>query len=71
MRMEIEMENHKGLLKAEEVAQRLNIGKSTVYHLTHKGLLPGFKIGGSLRFDPDVVDRYVEECQKQSQKSAA
>ena len=68
------MENSKesrSLLRPQEVAKRMNIGVSTVYHLTHKGLLPGIKIGGSLRFSPDTIDKYLESLEGKSLGSAA
>ena len=39
------------LMTPEELSGYLRITKSTIYKLTSKGLLSGFKIGDSLRFD--------------------
>ena len=55
------METLETLLKPEEVAEKLRIGVSTVYHLVHKGVLPGIKIGGTLRFSPQVLAKYVRD----------
>lgn len=55
------MESLETLLKPEEVAEKLRIGVSTVYHLAHRGVLPGIKIGGTLRFSPQHLAKYINE----------
>jgi len=39
------------LMTPEELSGYLRISKSTIYKLTSKGLLPGFKVGDSWRYD--------------------
>lgn len=48
-------------LTAPEVAKRLKVHPNRVYELAVAGELPSFKIGGSRRFHPDEVQRYLEE----------
>lgn len=59
------------LLKPEEVAQKLQLGVSTVYHLAHRGQLPGLKIGGTLRFSPATLTKYLKELADKSYGAAA
>lgn len=59
------------LLTPEQVKQKLQIGISTVYHLAHKGILPGIKIGGTLRFSPKVLKKYLEDLGKKLYGNAA
>jgi excisionase family DNA binding protein len=47
------------LLRVEEVAQLLEIGRTRVYHLIASGELASVKIGGSRRVPTAAVHRYV------------
>lgn len=48
------------LLKVEDVAKRLNIGKSKVYDMVADKELPHVKIGGTIiRFNKDDIDEYI------------
>ncbi len=46
-------------LTVEEVAKRFGINTSTVYRLTQRGRLPGFKIGGQWRFSKEMLDSWI------------
>ena len=59
------------LLMPKEVAEKLQIGVSTVYHLAHRGQLPGIKIGGTLRFSPKVLAKYLDDLGKKVYGKAA
>lgn len=59
------------LLKPEVVADKLQIGVSTVYHLAHKGLLPGIKIGGTLRFSSVTLAKFLKNLESQTMKKVA
>lgn len=48
-------------LTIEEVAARFGINSSTVYRLTQRGLLPGFKVGGQWRFSKEMLDSWVTD----------
>jgi excisionase family DNA binding protein len=43
------------IVTAKELGQFLKISESTIYKLASQNQLPGFKIGGSWRFDMDEV----------------
>lgn len=64
--MQENAQNLETLLKPDQVADKLQIGISTVYHLAHRGILPGIKIGGTLRFSPLALDRYLKNLEKQA-----
>ena len=48
-----------GLWDARDVASYLKASRSWVYHQAEAGQLPCLKIGGLLRFDPEVIKRLV------------
>jgi excisionase family DNA binding protein len=49
----------RGLWDARDVASYLKASRSWVYHQAEAGQLPCLKIGGLLRFDPEVIKRLV------------
>jgi excisionase family DNA binding protein len=49
------------LLKAEEVARRLAIGKATAYMLMASGELPTVRIGKSVRVSERILNSWIEE----------
>ena len=51
---------------ADEVAVFLTVTKSMVYKLTKHGVLPFYRFGASVRFDPDKVRKWVESCEVKS-----
>lgn len=53
-------------LKPIQVAKKLNIDKSTVYAWHYNGKIDGgFKMNGSLRFDPEILDKWIKELQSE------
>lgn len=44
------------IMTVEEVAEYLKLSKITVYKLTQKGEIPGFRIGSSWRYNREVID---------------
>ena len=48
------------LLKAEEVAQRLDVPKSWVYHAARTGVLPFVDLGRYVRFRPADVQEFID-----------
>jgi excisionase family DNA binding protein len=48
------------LLRADEVARLLNIGKSTVYLLCREQKIPHVMIGHSVRFPEDALRRWLQ-----------
>jgi len=55
-----ETPNNNRLLKAEEVAERLNVSRSFVYSLMKTGQLPTVQIGGSVRVHPRDLEEYID-----------
>lgn len=49
------------LLSRKEVCEWLNLKPSRLYYLTSTKQIPFIKFGGSLRFDRDVLSRWVEQ----------
>ncbi len=49
------------LLKADEVAQRLDVPKSTIYELGRTGRIPGVvRLGRTMRFQPDALEAWLK-----------
>jgi hypothetical protein len=48
-----------GLWDARDVALYIKASRSWVYHQAEAGQLPCMRIGGLLRFDPEVIKRLV------------
>jgi excisionase family DNA binding protein len=44
------------IMTVDEVADYLKLSKITVYKLTQKGEIPGFRIGSSWRYNRQVID---------------
>jgi excisionase family DNA binding protein len=53
---------HERLITVRVVAARLGLSSASVYKLCQRGELRGMRIGGALRFSPQVVDEYVTRC---------
>lgn len=51
------------LMTVNEVADRLNVNRATVYRLTGKtDGLRAYKVGSCTRFKPEDVEEYIERC---------
>ena len=59
------------LLKAQDVARQLNMGLPTVYQYAHRGLIPCLKIGKSVRFRQESLDRYLAGLENETYANAA
>ena len=53
-------------MTVQDVAEYLNVDPKTVYRMVKRGNLPGFKVGGSWRFQKDDIDGWIAK-----QKEAA
>lgn len=49
------------LLRAEDVARRIDASKQTVYLLAREKTLPSVRWGRSVRFDPKDVERFIRD----------
>ena len=52
--------NETKLLKLPEVAARLSASRSTIYRLMARGDLPVVRLGRSIRFPAQAVDRLID-----------
>ena len=59
MKHSIEITNK--LLTPDQLADFLNISKTTVYRLIDSRKIPFYKIGGSIRFDKKDIMNYLQE----------
>lgn len=49
---------------AQEVANELNVSKSLIYKMVHKGEIPHAKFGDTYRFSVAAIDQWIEDqCQ--------
>ncbi len=46
-------------MKVSEIAERLHCGTKKIYALIKSEVMPSFKVGGSLRVDPMVVEAFI------------
>lgn len=49
------------LLTVVEIAELLNVTKTTIYNMIYANEIPFIKIGGSYRFNADEVIEYFKE----------
>ena len=52
---------HKGMLQVAEVASMLQVSQRTIYRAVKKRKMPGFVIGTAVRFDPQLLARWLEK----------
>ena len=55
------------ILTIKDLADYLKLNEKTAYRLVSKGDIPGFKIGGSWRFERSGIEKWIE---RQSEKQA-
>ena len=53
------------ILTIRDVAEYLKVTEKTVYGLTQKGKIPGFKVGGQWRFRRGDLDAWIERQQEE------
>lgn len=49
------------IMTMKEVAEYLKLNEKTAYRLASEGKIPGFKIGGSWRFERNDLDEWIKE----------
>ena len=54
-------QSEKLLLKADEVARRLSLGRATVYLMMASGELPTFRKGRAVRVPARALEQWIEQ----------
>ncbi|RKX21206.1 MAG: PTS fructose transporter subunit IIA, partial [Candidatus Zixiibacteriota bacterium] len=54
------MPEENNLLTVKEIAEKLGVKKSTIYHWSHIGYIPTVKLGNLLRFRWSSVLRWLD-----------
>lgn len=54
------------LLTTTEAARRLNVSRTTVYRLIHRGDVLAVKVGGQIRIDRDELNSYIYGTEEKS-----
>lgn len=49
------------LLKIEEVAKRMGVSRTWIYKKCRAGILPHFRIGRMIRFDPEDLEKWIQD----------
>jgi excisionase family DNA binding protein len=52
------------IMTAKELEDYLKLSKSTIYKLASAGVIPGFKIGDSWRFDLNDIQKLIRRREK-------
>ena len=53
------------LIGVKEVSEILNVKPSTLYQWAELGLIPCYKLNGSLRFDIEDIMSWIKSCKKE------
>ncbi len=56
--------DEKEFYTVEELAERLQLTRMTIYRLVKRGELPYYQIGRSKRFRTDDVEAFLERCRR-------
>lgn len=56
------------ILTIREVAELLKINEKTAYKLASVGKIPGFKVGGSWRFERQEIASWIKRKVEEQQK---
>ncbi len=48
------------LLNPQQIADLLGMSRIWVYKQAEKGLLPFYRVGDAIRFDPEEIEAYLE-----------
>lgn len=59
------------ILTIRQVAELLKINEKTAYKLASAGKLPGFKVGGSWRFDRQEIANWIKRKVEEQQRGSA
>jgi excisionase family DNA binding protein len=59
------------MMTARQVAELLRVHENWVYEQAAAGVLPSYKIGGTRRFDPTEVRRFIAEHRQPKREQPA
>ncbi|MBU0508261.1 helix-turn-helix domain-containing protein [bacterium] len=51
----------KSLMNAQQTAEYLGVSLPTIRKWTHLGFIPRIKLGGTVRYDRDVIDAWTTQ----------
>lgn len=57
-------------MTVRDVASFLSVDEKTIYRLAQKGKLPGFKVAGAWRFQPQDIQRWIDLQKKECRREA-
>lgn len=52
-----------------ELSAKLQVGKSTIYRWVHYEFIPHVKLGSSVRFDENAVERWLKSKERSGRNS--
>lgn len=55
------------VMTIDELAEYLQVAKSTLYKLAQDGKVPGQKVGKHWRFRKETIDRWLDQREKEGQ----
>lgn len=55
------------VMTIDELAEYLQVAKSTLYKLAQEGKVPGQKVGKHWRFRKEAIDRWLDQREKEGQ----
>lgn len=56
-----ELESRRGGIKVADLACILGVDDKHIYRMAARGLLPSFRVGGAVRFDPQEIAKWLRE----------
>jgi excisionase family DNA binding protein len=54
-----QLEARRGAMKVAELCELLGVDDKHIYRMAARGSLPSFHVGGSVRFDPQEVAKWL------------
>ncbi len=55
------------LLDVQQLSEMLNVKPKTIYDWTHKEKIPYYKLGGSLRFNLEEIQKWIKSKKHSTQ----
>ena len=53
------LESRNGAMKVSELCELLGVDDKHIYRMAARGSLPSFRVGGSVRFDPQEIANWL------------